>query len=654
MSGKRSVSKAVYVAFIGSALPLTLSLPGPAYAASFPQTGSSRLDDLTELSLERLMEIDVFSVSKTKEPWRRAAAATYVLTGDDIRRAGVSNLPAALRLVPGLTVAQVNAHTWAVTARGFNSTLADKLEVLLDGRSLYTPLFSGVYWQKHNIPLADVERIEVIRGPGAALWGANAVNGVINIVTRKAKDTTGNQLAVGASHSGERYGYVRSGFGSERMAGRVYAKREAVSDYRERSGGDAEDGYGANRAGFRSDLSLSENTKLSLWGESYRDSVDRVGGGTDEEQSNDYLMAAVSGERNGQPRFDARLVVEDSEYDIEGLFLEKRETVTLEYRHYFYPGEKHNVVVGAGYNFTGDDIESPNLNSLGFLPESENDETFDIYFQDVYTVIPDRLKLTFGVKAEHNDYSGLEVQPSLRLAYTPNDETTWWTALSRAVRIPTRLDEDFVIYAPQPAPAGIVVIRGSDDFEAEELKAWEGGVRHRVNAVSSIDLAVFYNRYDNLRGLNFNVFPALISNEGEGDSSGAELVFNWNPSESFITQLGYSYHHIDFQRKPGSSDTSIAGANRNDPRHQGFVRVNWRLSQRFNVDARLRNVSELPDLSVTGYTELDATLNWEMTDKLTMSLLGQNLLGPQHAEFSADNQTVEIPRSIQLNLTWEF
>ncbi len=654
MTGKRLIPKAAYFALIGSALPVALSLPGQVVAANFSPTDSARLDDLTELSLERLMEIDVFSVSKTKEPWRRAAAATYVLTGDDIRRAGVSNLPAALRLVPGLTVAQVNAHTWAVTARGFNSTLADKLEVLLDGRSLYTPLFSGVYWQKHNIPLADVERIEVIRGPGAALWGANAVNGVVNIVTRKATETVGNKLAVGASHSGERFGYIRSGFGSERMASRVYAKREAVSDYRDRNGMDAEDGYGANRAGFRSDLSLSQNMTLSIQGETYRDSVDRVGGGSDEEQANDYLMAALSDERDGLPRFDARLVVEDSEYDIEGLFVEKRETFALEYRHYFYPGEKHQMVVGAGYHFTGDDIESPNLNSLGFLPESENDETVDVYFQDVYTAIPDRLKVTFGVKAEQNDYSGLEVQPSLRLAYTPSDETTWWTAISRAVRIPTRLDEDFIIYAPQPAPAGIVVIQGSDDFDAEELKALEGGVRHRINAVSSVDLAVFYNRYDKLRGVNSNVFPALISNEGEGDSSGAELVLNWNPSESFITQIGYSYHHIDFQRKPGSSDTSIAGANRNDPRHQGFVRVNWRLSERFNVDARLRNVSELPDLSVTGYTELDATLNWEMTDKLTLSLLGENLLDPQHAEFSADNRTIEIPRSIQLNLTWDF
>nr|WP_246386547.1 TonB-dependent receptor [Litorivivens lipolytica] len=600
------------------------------------------------------MEIDVFSVTKTPQPWRRAAAATYVLTGDDIRRAGVSNLPDALKLVPGLTVAQVDAHTWAVTARGFNSTLADKLEVLLDGRSLYTPLFSGVYWHKNNIPLGDVERIEVIRGPGAALWGANAVNGVINIVTRRAGETQGNQLAAGASHTGERYAYLRSGFSTESAASRLYVKGEAVSDYRTRSGRDAEDGYDAQRVGFRSDLTVAGGSELSLQGETYRDSVDRLGGGRDEEQRTDFLMATLSAQDDGLPRYDIRLIAEASDYDINGLFHEDRDTFSAEYRHHFHLGERHQVVAGLGYHLTKDEIESPNLNSLAFLPESARDETYDVYVQDVYTAIPDRLKLTFGVKAEHNDYSGLEIQPSLRLAYTPDDETTYWSALSRAVRIPTRLDHDFVIYAPQPAPAGIVIIRGSEDFEAEELIAWEAGYRNRINAISSVDLALFYNRYDELRGVDSSAFPALISNEGEGDSSGAELVLNWNPNESFITQLGYSYHHVDFERKRGSTDTSIANANRNDPRHQGFVRVNWRLNKHVNLDVRLRNVSELPDLAVAGYTEMDATLNWQISEGLSASLLGKNLLDPQHAEFRANNQRVEIPRTVQLNLRLDF
>ncbi len=627
--------------------------PLPVTAGHHRIASGASLDALAELSLEKLMEIDVFSVSKSSEPWRKAAAAIHVLTGDDILRSGVTSLPDALRLIPGVTVAQINAHTWAVTARGFNSTLADKLEVLMDGRSLYTPLFSGVYWQKHNVPLTDIERIEVIRGPGAALWGANAVNGVINIVTKSANDTIGHSLTATMANTGDSTTSVRGGYALENGAVRGYVRTDKVDDYRDRTGVVADDSYRSSRAGFRADFNIVGESTLALWGETYRDRVDRVGG-RDEEQANDFLMARYALAEQGRERYEISAFIEKSEYDIPGLFTEQRETFETEARGYFYPGERHVLVVGGGYQVTRDDIDSPNLNSLGFVPAEATDETLDIYIQDTYDLIAERLKLTAGVKAERNDYSGLEVQPSLRMAWTPDSDTTWWAAVSRAVRIPTRLDEDFVIYAPAPAPAGIAIIRGSDEFDAEELVAWEFGYRKSFSVRSNIDIAVFYNEYDKLRGVDSASFPALISNEGEGHSSGVEVVYNWQPHEQLLAQAAYSYNHIDFEAERGSTDTSIANANRNDPRHQGLLRVSWAISPTWNLDVRYRNVSHLPDLAIDGYDAIDASLQWQASPDLSLGLTGRNLFDGQHAEFAADNRIVEIPRSIQFQATWNF
>ena len=625
----------------------------PAQADQNLSLAAASFGDLTELSLEKLMEIEVFSVSKSNEPWRKAAAAIHVLTADDIVRSGVTTIPEALRLIPGVTVAQINAHTWAITARGFNSTLADKLEVLMDGRSLYTPLFSGVYWQKHNVPIADVDRIEVIRGPGAALWGSNAVNGVINIVTKSAQDTLGHSLNTSLANRGDSSTSVRGGYALKNGAIRGFIHNDRVEDFRERSGEVADDSFRATRAGFRADLSLSEQSALAIWGESYRDRMDRVGG-LDEEQSTDYLMARYAVSDNGRERYEVHGFVERFEYDIPHLFTEQRDTMEVEARAYFYPVERHQIVVGGGYQITRDDIESPDLNTLGFVPDDASDETLNIYVQDAVDLIPERLKLTAGVKAERNDYSGVEVQPSLRVAWTPDADTTWWAAISRAVRIPTRLDEDFVIYAPQPFPAGIAIIRGSEDFDSEEVLAWEAGYRTSFSDRSNIDIAVFYNEYDELRGIDNSVQPALISNEGEGHSSGVELVYNWKPHERVLAQASYSYNHIDFQARRTSTDTSIATANRNDPRHQGMLRVSWALAPGWNLDMRYRNVSHLPDLDVAGYDAVDASLQWQATPDLLLGLSSRNLFDGQHPEFAADQREVEVPRTIQLQATWNF
>lgn len=640
---------------IAFAICLSVSLPVDASTARTNSDAFGAVDDLTELSLESLMNINVYSVSKSAEPWLRSAASIYVLTGDEIRLSGVKTIPEALRLVPGVTVARVDGHSWAVTSRGFNSTLVDKLEVLMDGRSLYTPLFSGVYWQKHNIPMANIDRIEVIRGPGASLWGANAVNGVINIVTRSAAKADDFRAEVGISNTETHYSEFSSAFKGDNAALQIYGREESFSDLRLRDGTPAEDGFEARRAGFRSDFTLGESgSSLAVQGESYRDRIERAGSQRDETNETDFLLTHWVNTQANSTSTELKAYIEESGYTIPGLFSEDRRTFEVEVIRHFLVGDSHGFVVGASYQQTSDDIASPDQNLLGFLPASRKDVTYDLYAQDQIDVIKDRLRLTVGIKAEKNEYSGTELQPTLRLVYTPSQKSTLWAAISRAVRIPTRLDEDILIFAPKPAPPGTAIIKGSADFGPETLVATEVGYRHQFTEAYSLDATVYRNEYRALRGVDANVFPAVVSNEGEGNTSGIELTLQWHPSDQWTHRFFYAYQHVDFHAKRGSSDRSIAGANRNDPRHQGLIHSTWLVSNSLSVDSRLRNVSELPDRDIDGYTELDLSVSWGLTPNLNLKLLGQNLLDNRHPEFSTTSNEVEVHRSILLGIEWVY
>lgn len=611
--------------------------------------------DLTNLSLESLMNINVYSVSKSAEPWLRSAAAIYVLSGDEIKRSGVKTMPEALRLVPGVTVARLDAHSWAVTTRGFNGTLVDKLEVLVDGRSLYTPLFSGVYWQKHNIPMSNIERIEVIRGPGASLWGANAVNGVINIVTRSAMQADSFRAETGVSNGYSSHSEFSSALKGDGAALQVYGREERFADFRLRNGSSAEDGFESRRIGFRSDFSPgTRGSSLMVQGEHYSDRIHRPAMNRDETNETDFILANWIGKQPDGSSLEVRAYVDQSNYTIPGLFSEDRRTFELEIIRHFYLGDAHEIVVGAAYNQTSDEIESPDQNVLGFVPAKRKDSTYDVYIQDQIGLIKDKLRLTAGLKAESNEYSGTELQPTVRLAYTPSANTTVWGGVSRAVRIPTRLDEDFLIFAPKPAPPGTAFIKGSKSFDAETLVALEMGFRQQYSNDVSLDVAVYRNEYRKLRGLNANVFPAEISNEGEGDTSGIEMTVQWKFPEHWIHRASYTYQHVDFHAKRGSSDTSIKGANRNDPRHQGMLHSTWQANDAFSVDTRLRNVSELPDRKVDGYSELDLSVSWQINPNFRVSMLGQNLLDKAHSEFSASDSGVEVHRSIHFGLEWVY
>lgn len=647
---KLNVGVLIPARLLAAGLLATLSVPFDV-AANSRQLALLEGADLADMSLESLMNIEVFSVSKKSEPLQDAASAIFVLTGDDILRSGVKSIPEALRLVPGLTVARQDAHSWIVTARGFSSTLADKLEVLMDGRSLYTPLFSGVYWDMHNILLEDVARIEVIRGPGAALWGSNAVNGVINIVTKDASETEGSVVQVGGGDNIEGFAAARVGMAVGKGHIRVYAQDDHYRDQETRSGADAQDRFYSNRAGFRSDWTLDARNTLTLQGDTFRNRIDQPATTARESNEEDYLLARWVHNTSDSENLELQIYYDRTEKKIPGLFIEDRVTVDLDIRQNFRLGQRHHLVWGGGYRNSDDEIVAPDLNVLTFFPDKRTAETYNIFLQDQFSLIPDRVKLIAGAKLERNDFSGTEFQPSFRFSYTPDTTRTYWGAASRAVRIPTRLDEGFIIFLPAPFPPGTPFIVGSDNFDSEEVIAYEFGYRSVLSNTVSLDVALYYNEYDKLRGVNNSVAPAEISNEGDGDGSGVELALQWHPLDSLRVLASYNYTHLDINPVSGSTDNSIEGADRNDPRHQGMLRVNWKADARFDIDARLRTVSELPDRGVQGYTELDLNLRWRPLASLELGLLAQNLLDRSHPEFSP---AVEIQRSVVLSATWRL
>ncbi len=494
-------------------------------------------DDLSTLSLESLMNIEVTSVSKRAENLTSAAAAVFVLSGEEIRRSGVRSLPEALRLVPGVTVAQIDAHTWAVTARGFNSSLSDKLEVLLDGRSLYTPFFSGVYWDEKNTFMQDIERIEVIRGPGATLWGANAVNGVINIITKSASDTQGTVVEGGAGSGGvSRFAGARHG-GKLGESGhyRAYVQTFEYDENQRRSGIDAQDGGDLSQLGFRSDWTRGERDAFTVQGDLYE--------GTAEEQVDTQMEGY-----NLIGRW-TRQLSETSEWSVQFFYdhylrddptsnyQEERDTYDVDFSHRFRWLPKHEIVWGGGYRRSSDDIES-----FLFDPASRTLETYNLFIQDQID-LSDKLKLTIGSKFEQNDFTGFEIQPSLRFAYLVDDQHTFWGAISRAVRTPNRVDHD--LFVPP-------VVVGSSDFESETVIAYELGYPTFLRDNLTLDTAIYYNVYDNLRGVNNSLATPEVSNEGDGEGYGLETSAVWRLSDELTVRGSYNYQYVDFNAKSGS------------------------------------------------------------------------------------------------------
>ncbi|HYJ41939.1 MAG TPA: TonB-dependent receptor [Steroidobacteraceae bacterium] len=648
-------------------------IPGSALANN---SSAGHLDALKRMSFEELMTVEITSVSRTEETLRDAAAAVAVISPEIIRRSGATTVPDALRLVPGLHVGEQTASSWAVSARGFSSINSEKLLVLSDTRSIYTPLFSGVNWTVQDYLLEDIERIEVIRGPGAALWGSNAVNGVINITTRSARDTHGTRIEAGAGTFDRawlegRYGGETSGGVNFRVYGKYFERDATFAPTL-----DTEDSWNLGHVGFRTDWDGSGHDSFTVQGDAYRANVGQLAAAINiigrpgpppplnVDLSGGNILARWRRSAEDGADMQLRAYYDYTRRD-DPSFLDTLHTFDIDLQRRFNAGSSHEILWGAAYRHTA----NTNQGRVVFAvePEKSTDQLFSGFIQDQIS-LGRELRVTVGTKLEHNDFSGFELQPSVRLAWLPRDNHTLWVAISRAVRVPTRIERDIAIDLTDPAGNPVGRLLGNEDFRSELLVAYETGYRWQPLERLSFDLALFYNDYDRLASLEIGepfiaadgrtVIPVINENLTSGRTYGAELLVEWQPVESW--RLSASYSHIDMSLDAEGQDLNrgewLEGAT---PRDIAGLRSLLTLGTSVEIDAQLRYQSRIERQpmvvsgeSMDGFTELDLRLGWQTTANWSLSLVGQNLLHDNHVEFGSIDRRGALERAAYLKATW--
>lgn len=601
---------------------------------------------LKQLSLEELFALEVTSVSKKPEAVSKSAAAVHVVTADDLRRMGATSVPEGLRYIPGVEVARVDSRSYAITARGFNGTVANKLLVLMDGRSVYTPLYSGVFWDVQDAFMDDIEQIEVIRGPGATVWGANAVNGVINIISKSAANTQGF-LVTGSA------GNVERGFGGVRYGGtlgpqaffRVYAKDYDRGPSLLTNGQDAGDASRMHQGGFRADWTPTTSDGVTIQGDLYGSSIDRRNSGPTE-ASGGNALARWTRRFSEHSSLQLQAYYDHTKRDVPSTFGETLDSYDLTLNHRFAPAARHDVVWGLGYRLTSDDVRNSAV--LAFLPPRLDHRLYTGFVQDELTLAANRLYLTLGSKIEHNSYTGFEYQPGARLAWTPTPEQTLWGAVSRAVRAPSRIDRDF--FAPGQPPYFLV---GNPNFESEVLKAFELGYKSRPTTELTTSISAFYNVYHKLRSLEAGP-PLYLANGLKGRTYGIEAEAACQVFSRWRVSAGYTFLRLILDVEPTSTDTQQERQEGDSPRHQGFARSSFLLPHDLSFDASVRFVDELPNQKVPASTVCDARVAWQPTKAAEIAVIGQGLFDSSHPEFGMPSTRREIERSIYGKALWRF
>ena len=608
------------------------------------------LEALKQLTLDQLLNIEVMSVSRRPERLGQTASAIQVITQEDIRQSGASSLPEALRLATNLQVAQVDSRQWAISARGFNSTTANKLLVLIDGRTVYTPLFSGVFWDAQDVVLSDIERIEVISGPGATLWGANAVNGVINVITKDAKDSRGLMLVGGGGTKLRGLGSARYGgtLGS-RAAYRIYGKGLARDPTLLPNGQEGPDDWHMGQGGFRLDWDASDRKRLSVQADLYDGRIGQASAG-DIAISGGNLRAKWSYAVSTNSDVAAQMYYDRTHRDIPGTFGEDLDIYDVDLQHRVVLGRRHDVVWGAGYRLMNDRVT--NSPGLAFLPPHVARQWVTAFVQDEIALAPERLHVTLGTKIEHNDYTGFEIQPSGRVNWTLSPSGTLWTAISRAVRTPSRIDRELFVPAQPP-----YFLAGGPNFQSEAEMAYEVGYRHQ-RGPWLLSLATFYSRYHGLRSIEQDSAPAptplVIGNGQDGESYGAELHVRYRVSDRWRWRAGYTELRVHVWPNPGSTDTSRGASESHAPDRQLLLQSSLDLPARLRLDGGFRYISEIANQQLPGYAELNARLTWQPTGTLDLSIVGQNLLHKQHAEFGTPAARRGIARGVYGMAQWHF
>jgi iron complex outermembrane receptor protein len=658
-----------------------LALSGlPARATETP--------DLTQKSLEDLMSIKVTSVSKREQNTSQAAAAIFVISRDDIRHSGALNIPDLLRMVPGLDVAQIDSGNWAISARGFNGQYSNKLLVLIDGRTVYSPIFAGVFWDSQNVPIGTIERIEVIRGPGSAVWGSNAVNGVINIITRSTGDTQGGYVVAGAGNGS--VGPEMIGYGG---------KARVIGDYRVTAEGfnnsalptfartPGQDDWRLIHGGFRTDTTLSPRDSLTTEGEDYQGNAGEIAfvpvSLLPPENATLALRDHFTGwnlltrwnrtvspgsETSLQVYFD-RTTRGDSTYSI-GL-----DTLDVDFQHHIVWGARQDIVWGLGYRVTSDDI-TPDFR-ISATPQSRHTQLFSSFGQDEIAIVPDRVHLSLGARLEHSDYTGFNFQPSVRIVWTPDNKKSVWVAVSGADRTPARSDTSLRVNfealpgSPETGNLPVLVsLFGNPDQKNEQLKAFETGYRTTLTSRFSLDSTAFYNRYRDLTSVQPEptrletspapvhlLIPESFGNSIYGETHGIEAFANWKITNIWTLNPGYTFFSMHLHEFAGSQDASIPGTQGGTPDHQAQLRSSVSLPHNLQWNASTYFVNRLPAQSIPSYTRFDTGLNWVVGERISLSVVGQNLLKDLHPEFSGPVSTVQsglMRRAGYAKITWSF
>lgn len=623
-----------------------------------------------DLTLEQLLDTKVESVSKRQEPITAAAAAVHVITNEDIIRSGVTTIPDALRMVPGVHVARLDTNSWAISIRGFNSGLANKLLVLVDGRSIYNPIFGGVLWEAHDLMLENIARIEVVRGPGGTLWGANAVNGVINITTKHSRDSQGTLASI-------LYGDEEQGTFSLRQGGsfgvdgsyRVYAKGTNRDTSLTLAGDDAYDETDGFRTGFRVDW----GDKFTLQGDAYQSDTKQrrrvysliAPYLSEQDQNIRYeginLLGRWTDKHDDGSQLSVQSFIDWTKRDEPYNFVDDRIIYDVEAQYNFAPMDMHEITAGLGYRFLADDTTG-NAN-VSFSPERRTNNLYSAFIQDKVTLMPETWFLTLGSKFEHNEFSGNEVQPNVRLQWQANSHQTLWTSVSRAVRTPTPIEEDLTSTIATAENLRFAFVP-NDNFKTEELIAYELGYRHQITPGLAADVATFHNDYKRLQTYRIgtpylvnngvdplHIFvPVPFTNDMKGESYGFEAAVDWRVHNDLKISVDYSYLHLSVE----ALDPAQEGAEDLYPSHQVGVQIFWNLSPNWTLDTSTSYVDELPVLGIDDYMRLDINLGGQITKTLRFNLVGQNLLDSAHREYGdpADINTTEIERSIFAKLTW--
>lgn len=642
-----------------SAQPLQVLLP--LFFVLFSHIGFCQVQDslpsfqaLKQLSLEELMDIKVTSVSKRPEKLTEVASAIQVITQKDIRNSGAKTLAEALRLAPNLQVAQVNSSQWAISARGFNNVLANKLLVLIDGRTVYTPMYAGVFWDVQNVLLEDVDRIEVISGPGGTLWGANAVNGVINIITKNSKDTKGLFVegAIGSSLPG--LGSLRYGGQlTKELTYRVYGTGFKMGSAIDTNDLKAKDQWSMIQGGVQLDWEASDNDKLSIQQNIYSNKPNPDAGNSPIIARGDNITARWEHKISGRSDFRLQAYYDHTWRDFRNEFTEDLKTYDIDWQHRYQLGRRHTLTYGL--NFRLMDHKVTNLELFAFLPEQKRLYLYSIFLQDELRLIKDRLRLTVGAKVEHNSYTGFEYQPNARLTWTPTENQTVWGAVSRAVRTPARIDRGFFLYIAPDVP----LISGSDNFISEKMVAYELGWRLQPLENISISLASFYNVYGNIRSAEPGpppfFIPITFGNGVEGNTYGIELSATHQLTDWWNLRGGYTFLKKELSVKPGSSDLNQGTAESNDPVHQFLVQSIVNIPGRIELGTVLRYVDKLPAPYVKAYMGLDARIGWKLSEAIELSVVGQNLLDKNHYEFIPSSPSPrQVERSIYGKIICRF